>query len=512
MVGLGAGLTIGVARLPVRDVFQELYFYTSVVLGGLAAALYAVVASSGRRWVRAGWFLAGLAGGSVTAALASAAGWWWVGTPTAMGVAMILWGGWFGGWCGLVRHKPLVGALLGLFLSALIAGPGLVISHPDPDTALGGMVGLFAGALLCHGPKRVWLPVARLVTAGLVVLLTTGMLMLGRGIWPRTQIYRLIDSGHSSGSFQALFSPDGLRVLTSHGQGVCLWSAADGTVLNTVPSWVTAKALSFAADDSPLFTSVSAGGVVQKFNVRTGELLDQASVGELRLAPEEKPYEQPVVSVSADASLAAIVVSGQHRLMLVDLATRSQRIYSLEPLQRVSAIVLSGDGRFLLAGCPSDASLHLMEFVGGELRYRRSFPGRFPRRGNLGFSPSGRHACAFGGDLERGELLLVPLDEGEVQSFHADLQRVRGIAFSADGRRLLSAEWPDTVRLWDVTSGAELRCFRQHESLVLRKLQGWMFGIDAVAFSPNGQWGLASSSGGHVSLWPLGDPPLGPVR
>jgi hypothetical protein len=67
--------------------------------------------------------------------------------------------------------------------------------------------------------------------------------------------------------------------------------------------------------------------------------------------------------------------------------------------------------------------------------------------------------------------------------------RVRGVCFSPDGRRLASAADDHTVRVWDAASGAELFCLRGHE----RRVYG-------VCFSPNGR--LASAADDHtVRVW-----------
>ncbi len=65
-----------------------------------------------------------------------------------------------------------------------------------------------------------------------------------------------------------------------------------------------------------------------------------------------------------------------------------------------------------------------------------------------------------------------------------------GVAFSPDGKYLVTSSWDGIVRLWDVASGKEVRQFLGHS--------GSVFG---AAFSPDGKYILSSGTDRTVRLW-----------
>ncbi len=71
---------------------------------------------------------------------------------------------------------------------------------------------------------------------------------------------------------------------------------------------------------------------------------------------------------------------------------------------------------------------------------------------------------------------------------------VYSLAFTPNGRTLISGSADGTVRLWDVASGQEKRCFRWHTR--------W---VTCVAIAPDGMTAAAGSADHTIVVWDMDD-------
>ncbi|MBA3321478.1 MAG: caspase family protein [Pyrinomonadaceae bacterium] len=117
--------------------------------------------------------------------------------------------------------------------------------------------------------------------------------------------------------------------------------------------------------------------------------------------------------------------------------------------------------------------------------------GHFGSARSVIFSPDGRLLASVD---ERTVKLWDATTGEELRTIGDNSDSVTAIAFSPDGKALASVAGNDkTIKLWDVISGRELRALKGHSSIVY-----------SIAFSPDGR-SLASLSVEALNLWDLTD-------
>src|SRR5262249_51901299 len=92
-------------------------------------------------------------------------------------------------------------------------------------------------------------------------------------------------------------------------------------------------------------------------------------------------------------------------------------------------------------------------------------------------------------DAQTGQEQLIP-SFNLLQRFTGCTRLVSAVALSADGRLALTGSDDQTVRLWDATTGLQLRPYPDHPGP-----------IHAVAFTPDGKRFLSDIRQGIVRLW-----------
>jgi WD40 repeat protein len=142
--------------------------------------------------------------------------------------------------------------------------------------------------------------------------------------------------------------------------------------------------------------------------------------------------------------------------------------------------VLTADGKRAVTGS-WDKSLRLWDAVTGKELISYKCEGMVRA---VALAPDERHfvSAHFNNHGEPGVLRLYDIEQPEpVRTFTGHQLEVSGVAFSPDGKRLLSCSFDKTARLWDVETGKELRRFEGHTARV-----------ESVAFWPDGRHAISA--------------------
>ncbi len=91
-----------------------------------------------------------------------------------------------------------------------------------------------------------------------------------------------------------------------------------------------------------------------------------------------------------------------------------------------------------------------------------------------------------------GGAYLFSQDKPEIVIQSGHTNAVNSVAISADGKYIVSGSWDNTVRLWDLATGKEIRRFEGHTSIV-----------NSVAISADGKYIVSGSGDNTVRLWDM---------
>ncbi|QEH35647.1 Serine/threonine-protein kinase PrkC [Aquisphaera giovannonii] len=326
-------------------------------------------------------------------------------------------------------------------------------------------------------------------------------------VWSATPNLQLTVRGHVGQVRGVAFSPDGHAVASGWAEGdLELWDPATGEPILSLQRQSSFGAVAFSPDGRHLATS----GLNERLKVwdaTTGRQL-------LTLTGTSREVIRPCVAFSPDGRYLA--QADNDRSVKVWDATTGGRVQTLRGHSAaVCAVAFSPDGQ-TLASAGDDETVKVWAVGSGQELL--TFRGHMAPVFSVAFSPDGHRLASAGGnspyfqaldaDSDRGgrELTAAGGDSqhfGEVHVWDPSTGRelyqlrghtdaVLGVAFSPDGRRLVTASDDQTIKLWDTATGQEVFALRGH-----------LAAVRSAAFSPDGRRIVSGGSDWTAKVWDL---------
>ena len=276
---------------------------------------------------------------------------------------------------------------------------------------------------------------------------------------------------------QLCVSADGKRVLTCGYQKMRLWDATTGACLRDFEEdngTVVSAALSL---DGKCVVSGSWDGTVRLWDATTGK--------ELRCM---RGYTNRVFSVCFGPEGKALATGDLGNLDLLDLNT-GKRVAVFHghtgDVRYVRTVAYSDTARLAATG-GDDTKICLWDLERG--KKVRTLTGHYGLVTCVRFSPDGKQLLSSSSD---GTIRFWNVESGK-ELKRIQEQNASCVAFSLDGKRIVTGDWNDkVVRVWAVETGQEVRRYEGHTDAVV-----------SVAFFPDGKRiASASSEDGTVRIW-----------
>jgi WD40 repeat protein/serine/threonine protein kinase len=295
--------------------------------------------------------------------------------------------------------------------------------------------------------------------------------MLARALQPRmSEIARFTSS--SGRMWSARFAPDGKRVLTTDDKSARMWDAESGQLLFMMGHGDTVYGAVFSPDNSRVITA-GGDGTVRIWNAATG-----APIRELKYQGSGATKWRYYAVAMSSHFVAAIDVTGR-AVHVWDTETGAQIAELGNDGAEMQLLAFSADGHWLATSGRDEVR------VFDTSTWRRGVTITGPRVRSLSFDPK-RPRLAVGTADGVASIWEIP-SGARVRCLRGAGSSVDAVAFSHDGTLVATASRDGTEQVWEAESGGLRTQLNSHHDMIY-----------AVEFSPTGELVLSAGADGAV--------------
>jgi WD40 repeat protein len=287
----------------------------------------------------------------------------------------------------------------------------------------------------------------------------------------------------------AAFSPDGRWVASSNmDETAHIWETATGKLLRSLKGeHQFGVTVSFSSDGRRVLWG-SAYGEFRLWDATTGRLVRTSRERSSWLASFAFAPDGRRAIWASDETLKVFDTAKGETLHTISTISAKVGATAISPDGQL--LILSEDARLYVWHTPTDEAqrtLHRWEGAFGSGREGPPVEHSGPIA-SLAFSRDGRHIVS--GSRDRTIKLWHTETGNLLQTFQGHSDTVVTLAFSPNGRHFISGGFDKTIKVWEVAT-----------SKLLHSIEGHSGAVASVSFSPDGRLMLSGSYDKEVKLW-----------
>ncbi|KZP08560.1 WD40 repeat-like protein [Athelia psychrophila] len=303
-----------------------------------------------------------------------------------------------------------------------------------------------------------------------------------------------LHEGHGDTVWSVAFSPDGRYIASgSEDATMCVWDSHTGELATGPFEWhgSVVRSVAFSPDGKHIASGLL-NGIVDVRDVHTGNLVTGPFEGHSTCINS--------VAFSPDGECIA---SGSDDCTVCIWDSRTGRLVA-GPVEghndEVTSVAFSPDGERIASGSV-DHTIRIWDARTGGLVVE-PLEGHTGHVNSVAFSPDGLHIASGSDDktirvwdARTGQLVAGPLKE------HTGL--VHSVAFSPDGLQIVSGSDDTTVRVWDFRRSDAHAVSYPFTCSFLAVFEGHTGAVNSVAFSPNGKHIVSGSEDKTIQIFDM---------